>query len=149
MLGELSAMPNVRLVARTTAIGWYDDMVFGAVERVQEHVATPDAAEPTERFWRIVARRALLCTGAEERPIVFGGNDRPGVMLAEAGLAYARRYGVAVGACVGVFTTNDGGLLAARGLKTSGVEIAEVVDARNGAVVTFDARRPIPPQLRD
>jgi heterotetrameric sarcosine oxidase alpha subunit len=135
-LGELRACPNVRLLARTTAIGWYDDMVFGAVERVQKHVATPNAAEPVERFWRIAARRALLCTGAEERPIVFGGNDRPGVMLAEAGLAYARRYGVAVGARVGLFTTNDGGLRAARGLKAAGVEIVETVDARNGAVVT-------------
>ena len=67
---------------------------------------TPDSTEPVERFWRIAARRALLCTGAEERPIVFGGNDRPGIMLAEAGLAYARRYGVAVGARIGVFTTN-------------------------------------------
>ena len=135
MLAELRAAPNVRLLARTTAVGWYDDMVFGALERVQKHVATPDAAEPVERFWRIAARRALLCTGAEERPLVFAGNDRPGVMLAEAGLAYARRYGVAVGARVGLFTTNDGGLRAARALKRAGVEVAEIVDARAGAVV--------------
>jgi methylglutamate dehydrogenase subunit C len=136
MLAELRASPNARLLPRTTAVGWYDDMVFGALERVQKHVAAPNNAEPVERFWRIAARRALLCTGAEERPIVFGGNDRPGVMLAEAGLAYARRYGVAVGASVGVFTTNDGGLRAARALKATGVEIAETIDARDGALVT-------------
>ena len=136
MLDELAAMPGVRLLERTTVVGWYDDMVFGAVERVQKNVATPAASAPVERFLRIVARRALLCTGAEERPIVFGGNDRPGVMLAEAGLAYAQRYGVAVGARVGVFTTNDAGARAARGLQARGVEVAAVIDARNGAVVS-------------
>jgi methylglutamate dehydrogenase subunit C len=136
MLAELRACPNVRLLARTTAVGWYDDMVFGALERVSKHVQSPASGEPVERLWRIATKRALLCTGAEERPIVFGGNDRPGVMLAEAGLAYARRYGVAVGARVGLFTTNDRGLRAARGLKACGVEIAEIVDARSGAVVT-------------
>jgi sarcosine oxidase subunit alpha len=135
-LAELRGFAKVRLLARTTAVGWYDDMVFGALERVQKHVASPNAGEPVERLWRIAARRALLCTGAEERPIVFGGNDRPGVMLAEAGLAYAKRYGVAVGRRVGVFTTHDGGLRAARGLKRAGVEVAEVVDPRKGAVVT-------------
>ena len=135
-LRELRSLPNARLLARTTAVGWYDDDVFGLVERVQKHVAVPDASLPVERFWRVVARRALLCTGAEERPIVFGGNDRPGVMMAEAGLAYAMRHGVAVGARVGVFTTNEGGARAARALKAAGVEVAECIDARSGAVVT-------------
>ncbi len=116
MLAELRTFPNCRLLARTTAAAWYDDMMFAAVERVQKHVADPVAHEPVERLWRIVAKRALLCTGAQERPIVFGGNDRPGVMLAEAGLAYARRFGVAVGRRVGVFTNTDSGARAARAL---------------------------------
>ena len=90
--GGAARAAELRLLPRTTAVGWYDDMVFAAVERVQAHVAKPDPDEPVERLWRIVAQRAVLCTGAEERPIVFGGNDRPGVMLADAGLAYARRY---------------------------------------------------------
>jgi sarcosine oxidase subunit alpha len=135
MLAELSALPNVRVLPRTTVVAWYDDMVFGAVERVQKHVAGPDPALPVERLWRIAARRALLCTGAEERPLVFGGNDRPGVMLAEAGLAFARRYGVAVGRRVGVFTATDAGLRTAAALAASGVPIAAVVDARPGAAI--------------
>ena len=75
---ELAALPNVRILARTTVFGWYDSSVFGAVERVQKHVAVPDPHRPVERLWRIVAKAAVLATGAEERPLVFGGNDRPG-----------------------------------------------------------------------
>ena len=135
ILAELETLPNCRLLARTTAVAWYDDMTFAAVERVQKHVARPDPGEPVERLWRIVAKRALLCTGAEERPLVFGGNDRPGVMLAEAGLAYARRFGVAVGRRVGLFVNTEGGARVAQALKANGVEVAAVIDARKGGAL--------------
>ena len=130
---ELASLPNARLLTRTTALAWYDDMVFAALERVQKHVATPDPAAPVERLWRIQAKRALLCTGAEERPLVFSGNDRPGVMLAQAGLDYARRFGVAVGRRVGLFSNAGAGVVQA--LKQSGVEVAAVIDARKAAIV--------------
>jgi sarcosine oxidase subunit alpha len=126
-LAELASFPNCRLLARTTAVAYYDDMVFAAVERV--------GSRPVERLWRIIAKRALLATGAEERPIVFGGNDRPGVMLAEAALCYARRYGVAVGGRVAVFTAHEAGRRLATALAASGVEIVETIDARRGAAV--------------
>ncbi|HUN12888.1 MAG TPA: 2Fe-2S iron-sulfur cluster-binding protein, partial [Rhabdaerophilum sp.] len=61
IVGELSGLPNVRLLTRTTAVGWYDDNVFGAVERVPADV--PDGHAPRERLWRIVAREAILATG--------------------------------------------------------------------------------------
>ncbi len=35
----------------------------------------PELRMPVERLWRIVAKKALLASGAEERPLVFGGND--------------------------------------------------------------------------
>ena len=69
---------------RTTVFGWYDDNIFGAVERVNDHVAVPPAHEPRQRYWRFIAKRAILAAGAEERPITFGGNDVPGVMTASA-----------------------------------------------------------------
>src|SRR5262249_42396969 len=81
-LAELASLENVTLMPRTTVFGWYDDNVFGAVEKVQKNVAMPSAELPAERLWRIAAKRAILATGAEERPLVFGGNDRPGVMMA-------------------------------------------------------------------
>jgi NADPH-dependent 2,4-dienoyl-CoA reductase/sulfur reductase-like enzyme len=38
---------------------------------------SPPTGQPRQRLWKIVARRAILATGAIERPLVFGGNDRP------------------------------------------------------------------------
>ena len=57
----------------------------------------PPEHEPRQRSWKIVAKRAVLAAGALERPIVFGNNDRPGVMLAGAVRTYINRYAVAPG----------------------------------------------------
>ena len=97
VLAELAAMPNVTLMPRTTVVGWFDGNVFGAVERVNDHVAAPDPYEPRQRYWKIIAKRAVLAAGAEERPVAFGGNDTPGVMLASAMRTYANRYAAAAG----------------------------------------------------
>ncbi|MCT7667681.1 sarcosine oxidase subunit alpha family protein [Shinella kummerowiae] len=136
VIEELQANPNVTLLARTTVFGWYDDNVFGAVERVQKHSAVVDAARPVERLWRILAKHAVLATGAEERPLVFGGNDRPGVMTASAVSAYANRFGVAVGKSVAVFTNGSSGYRTARDLTSQGIEIAAVIDTRTNAADT-------------
>ncbi|MEP1611209.1 MAG: 2Fe-2S iron-sulfur cluster-binding protein, partial [Roseobacter sp.] len=86
---ELSAMPNVRLMARTTVIGAFDHGIFGAVERISDHLAQPETGKPRQILWRIYAQHSLLCAGATERPIAFDNNDRPGVMLASAMRTYA------------------------------------------------------------
>jgi NADPH-dependent 2,4-dienoyl-CoA reductase/sulfur reductase-like enzyme len=91
-LAELRAMPGVTVMARTTVFGVYDGGTYGALERVNDHVPVPPAHQPRQRFWRIVARRSVLAAGAIERPIVFGGNDRPGVMLSSAVRTYLNRY---------------------------------------------------------
>jgi heterotetrameric sarcosine oxidase alpha subunit len=127
---ELKSFPNVTLLARTTVFGWYDDNVFGALERVQKHVASVDPGKPVERLWRIAAKRAIVATGAEERPLVFGGNDRPGIMMADAMRTYANRFGVAAGKRVAIFTNGSSGYDTARDLAAHGVEIAVIVDSR-------------------
>lgn len=43
VVAELGALRNVRVMPRTTVFGWYDDMVFGAAERVSGHLAAPEA----------------------------------------------------------------------------------------------------------
>ena len=132
-LDELQNNPNVTLLARTTVFGWYDDNVFGAVERVQKHTSEVDAARPVERLWRIVAKHAILATGAEERPLVFGGNDRPGVMMASAISTYANRFGVAAGKSVAIFTNGSSGYRTAQDLMAQGVEVAALIDSRTDA----------------
>ncbi len=39
----------------------------------------------------------ILAAGAAERPLVFPDNDRPGIMLADAGRTFLNRYGVKPG----------------------------------------------------
>jgi sarcosine oxidase subunit alpha len=131
MLAELASMPNVTLMPRTTVFGWYDGNIFGAVERVNDHVLAPSPYEPRQRYWRIIAKRAVLAAGAEERPIAFGGNDVPGVMLASAMRTFANRYGAASGESVAVFTNNDSGYRTARDMKAHGVHVEAVIDSRN------------------
>jgi heterotetrameric sarcosine oxidase alpha subunit len=128
VLSELGAMPNVRLMPRTTVTGAYDDGTFGALERVGLHLAAPGDL-PRECFWRIVARCAILAAGALERPIAHPDNDRPGVMLASALLSYVRRWGVDPGRVV-VFGNNDSALQAARALTADGVRVLAYVDPR-------------------
>ncbi|MEK1889994.1 MAG: sarcosine oxidase subunit alpha family protein [Phyllobacterium sp.] len=129
-LAELASLPNVEVLTRTTAFGWYDGNVFGAVERVQKHVHEPDPSRPVERLWRIIAKQALLASGAEEQPLIFGGNDVPGVMMASAMRSYLNRYGVAPGSNVAIFTTNDSGYSLAGDLEDAGVTIAAIIDSR-------------------
>jgi sarcosine oxidase subunit alpha len=140
IVAELESLPNVRLMTRTTAFGWYDGNVFGAVERVQKHVREPAPHIPVERLWRIAAKRALLASGAEERPLLYGGNDIPGVMMATAMRAYLNRYAVAPGKATAIFTTNDSGYALARDLEAAGVGVEAIVDSRPDSGVSYRGR---------
>ncbi|MEM7267965.1 MAG: sarcosine oxidase subunit alpha family protein [Pseudomonadota bacterium] len=129
---ELVALPNVRMMTRTSVYGAYDHGVYGALERKTDHLAD-SADKPRQVLWRIYSKRAILCAGATERSIAFPMNDRPGVMLAGAVRTYVNRYGVAPGKRVAVFTNNDDGWRTATDLHAKGVEIAAVIDTRSGA----------------
>ena len=137
-LAELSAMPNVTLMPRTTIFGWYDGNIFGALERVNDHVQEPSPYEPRQRYWRIMAKRAVMATGAEERPIVFGGNDVPGVMLASAMRTYANRYVAAAGRSVVVFSNNNSGERTARDMRAHGIHVEAVIDSRTSSDVIIN-----------
>ncbi|MGV1827890.1 sarcosine oxidase subunit alpha [Agrobacterium vitis] len=137
---ELETLPNVQILARTTAFGWYDGNVFGAVERVQKHLALPAANRPVERLWRIAAKKAILATGAEERPLVFGGNDIPGAMMAGAMRRYLNHYGVAPGKKTAIFTTNDSGYALAADLEAAGVRVTALIDSRRDATIAYQGK---------
>ena len=129
---ELAAMPEVRLLPATTVLGRYDDNYFVAAERVGDLLgpAAP-AGLPRLRLWHIRARHIVLATGALERPLVFPGNDRPGVMLASAVESYIRHYAVLPGRRAVVFADNDDAYRTAATLTEAGAEIAAIVDPRD------------------
>ena len=79
------------------------------------------------------AREVVLATGAVERPLVFPGNDRPGVMLASAASTYLHRYGVCVGSRIVVVTGCDAAYATALDLHAAGTTVALVADVRDGA----------------
>ena len=122
---RLQEMPNVRVMTRTSVTGAYDQGTFGAFERV-------DRAGLKACFWRIVAKRSVLCAGALERAIAFANNDRPGVMMAGAMRAYVNRWGVATGARVAVFGNTGDVARTARDLEAAGIEVVALIDAAVG-----------------
>lgn len=132
-LEELRALPNVRLMVRTTVIGGFDHGIYGAVERVSDHLPVPAPGKPRQILWRIYTKRTLLCAGAIERPIAFANNDRPGIMLAGAMRAYANRWAATPAHKVAIFTNNDDGHRTAVDLMARGVKVAAVIDVRADA----------------
>jgi sarcosine oxidase subunit alpha len=129
---DLGSMPDVTLLTRTCAFGYYADNFVGLVESVQDHLAPGlrHAAVPRQRLWRVRAKQVVLATGATERPLVFHGNDRPGIMLASAVETYLHRYGVKPGERAVVLTNNCGAWETAFALAKSGATVAAIVDAR-------------------
>jgi heterotetrameric sarcosine oxidase alpha subunit len=130
---ELAAMPEVRILRRTAVTSVYDHGQYAAVERVNDHVAVPPEHQPRQRMWKIVAKRAVLAAGAQERMIAFGNNDRPGVMLAGAVRTYVNRFAASPGQRLTIFTNNDDGWRTAADAKAAGIEIAAVIDSRADA----------------
>ncbi|WP_219893513.1 2Fe-2S iron-sulfur cluster-binding protein [Aquisediminimonas profunda] len=121
---------NIIVLTRTTAFGYFHDNFIGAVERLTDHLASTGTG-PRERLWKIRAGEVILAQGAIERPLVFEGNDTPGVMLASAAKVWALRYGVAVGKSVAVMAAHDSGWKDAIALHNAGVAVSTIIDVRD------------------
>jgi heterotetrameric sarcosine oxidase alpha subunit len=132
-LAAFAAMPELTVLNRSTAFGLYDGNVIGAIERVADHLPEPPPYAVRQRYWKLRAGSIVLTAGAFERPLVFAGNDLPGVMLASAARTYVNRYAVRPGRRAVVFANNDDGYRTGIELKAGGVEVAAVLDARQEA----------------
>jgi heterotetrameric sarcosine oxidase alpha subunit len=129
-MGKLAAMDNVRVMTRTTIFGYYDHNTMAAVEKVADHLAIPAAGQARQRMWIIYPRRVVIAAGATERPLIFGNNDKPGVMLASAARTYVNQYGVKPGSRAIVATNNNNAYRSAIDLHHAGVKVVAVVDSR-------------------
>ena len=121
---------GVRLMTRTTAIGYYHQNMVGLCEKLTDHLDTLPKNAPRERMWRVRAARVVLAQGALEKPLVFHGNDRPGVMLAGAAQSYLHRWGVRVGDRAVIVTSHDSAYFTAFDLAAAGTKIVAIVDTR-------------------
>lgn len=131
VLAECLSLPNFRYMPRTTVFGAYDHGTYAALEQVTDHLHDAPAHLPRQRTWKLIAKHAILAAGSMERPIVFGGNDRPGVMLAGAMRTYVNRFAVAPGQHISLFTNNDDGWRTAADLLNAGVHVSAVIDVRS------------------
>jgi sarcosine oxidase subunit alpha len=124
----LAALPDVDVLTRTTAIGYYDHNLVTLLERVTDHLAEPPGHLPRERLWKVRAKQVVVAAGSFERLLAFEGNDLPGVMLAASAQRYVEQYAVRPGTRAVVLTNNDSAYAAARALAGAGVDIAAIID---------------------
>ncbi|WP_224814259.1 2Fe-2S iron-sulfur cluster-binding protein [Hasllibacter sp. MH4015] len=106
-----------KILTGTTAWGAFDHGLIAA-HQAEAHL-----------HWQIRPGRTILATGAVERPLWPAGNDRPGVMSAEAAHYYLTLYGAVAGRRIVLATGADSGYATAAAL------------AQAGAVVTLADRR--------
>ena len=122
IISELKEMPNVTVKNRSQVFGYYDHNMLVMFERVGDHLEKKSQFTPRQRLWYIRCKEVILSTGSIERPIVFGNNDTPGVMLASGAKEYMKVYGVLVGKRPIVFTNNDSAYETAIEFKNNGVD---------------------------
>jgi sarcosine oxidase, subunit alpha len=114
-LAERAAQAGVEMLSSASAIGYFDGLV---------------PVWQGDTLHQIRAPEHIFATGSIEQPLVFAGNDLPGVMLSSGARRLATLYGVAPGARAVVATTSDRGIEAALALSQAGIEIAAVADLR-------------------
>ncbi len=119
---------DVEVLTDSTITGRYEDNWLGIVQR--NH---PIAVE---RLIKARAKALVAAPGLIERPYVFAGNDRPGVVTSGAARRLVNLWGVKPGERAVVFTANSDGAAAAADLDRVGVEIAAVIDGREGRRVS-------------
>ena len=122
IISELKEMPNVTVKNRSQVFGYYDHNMMVMFERVGDHLEKKSEFTPRQRLWYIRCKEVILSTGSIERPIVFGNNDTPGVMLSSGAKEYMKVYGVLVGKKPIIFTNNDSAYETAFEFKNNGVE---------------------------
>jgi len=131
-VAQLKSLPNVIVKKRSQVFGYYDHNMMVMFERTKDHIEKPSEFTPRQRLWYIRAKEVIISTGSIERPLVFGNNDRPGIMLSSAAKEYIKVYGVLVGKKPIIFTNNDSGYDTAIEFKKSGVDPL-VVDTRSNS----------------
>ncbi|MEA2394015.1 MAG: sarcosine oxidase, subunit alpha [Solirubrobacteraceae bacterium] len=114
-LAQRARAAGVEILACAPALGFFDGLV---------------AVWQGDTLHQVRARRHVFATGAVEQPLVFAGNDLPGVMLSGGARRLATLYAVSPGRRAVVATTSDRGLDAALALRGAGVDVVTVADLR-------------------
>ena len=141
IIAELKEMSNVIVKNRSQVFGYYDHNMLVMSERISDHLPRTKKYTPKQRLWYIRAKEVVISSGSIERPIVFGNNDTPGVVLASAAREYLKVYGVLVGKKPLIFTNNDSAYETAIEFKKNGI-LPIILDTRTnpGSEIVSEAK---------
>ena len=118
-LTDRARSAGVEILANAPALGTFDGLV---------------PVWQGDTLHQVRAKRQIHATGAIEQPLLFPGNDLPGVMLSGGARRLIAVYALQPGTRAVVATVDDRGLDAALALIDAGVEVACVADLReNGS----------------
>ncbi len=129
VMAELASLPRVKILTHTTALGLYDGHTLALVERRDASAADPTRGQAREVVITLRTRALILATGAIERPLVFGNNDLPGVMLHSAVHTYSERFALNLGSRILCATNNNSVYASACALAQHGAEVI-IADSR-------------------
>ena len=125
-LADAARSVGVEVLTDATTAGRWEDNWLAIVER--------GGAGGPERLIKARAKVLVVAPGLIERPYVFAGNDRPGVMLSQGARRLLHLWAVRPGDRAVVWSANTAGDAAAADLEAAGVAV-EHVDARSGHTV--------------
>jgi sarcosine oxidase subunit alpha len=115
-LAQRARKAGVESLSSASVLGYFDGLV---------------AIWHGDTLHQVRASHHIFATGAIEQPLVFEGNDLPGVMLSGGARRLASLYSVAPGSRAVVATTSDRGIRAALALHDAGVRVVAVADLRS------------------
>jgi sarcosine oxidase subunit alpha len=122
---RVRAQANIRILTNATAFGFYEGGMLGIFQGRREI--------------RLRTKRLVLASGIIERPMVFGNNDLPGVMLGRAAQRLVHLHGVRPGSRAVVVGSSSRSLRVAADLAAAGVQIVAYADRRDQMDDTADA----------
>ncbi|TYL48150.1 sarcosine oxidase subunit alpha [Marinomonas sp. IMCC 4694] len=140
---ELATFKDVMMLPHSQVNGYHDHNFLTIQQHLTNHLLDrAPHGQVAQRLHRVRAKWVILATGAHERPLVYGNNDVPGCMVANAVSTYINRYGVTPGNDLVLMTSNDNAYRTALDWHDAGRNVVAVVDSRKNPQGTFvDAAR--------
>jgi sarcosine oxidase subunit alpha len=123
---ELRSTPGFTLLTSTTVTAAYEGNHFTLLQSV-----TDSRGVASEYLWKLKAEQVVLASGMIDRPLLFAGNDRPGIMLSSAVRRLIGEFAVAPADRLVIYTNNDTGYLTALSASRAGINVEAIVDTRD------------------
>ena len=115
-LTQRARKAGVEVLSLASALGFFDGLV---------------PVWQGDTLHQVRASQHVFATGAIEQPLVFEGNDLPGVMLSGGARRLTSVYSVAPGSRAVIATVSDRGIRTALALSDAGVTVLAVADLRD------------------